>query len=392
MNYILFDDRARNNLLPFTFTRPVSLIRTGILTIAEKWEKVLGGKVSFLTEDYLSGKYPCHQEDDNLLINGSLIPDKSLFESIKILEKGQCLVKGEKPLAARVSAKEIQGLKTPVLQFGLKGIEYSRDLFAIENLWDIFLLNDKALRIDFELITKGRMSRSLPASVQVISPGNIFIEDGVKVEHAIINAAQGPVYLAAGSEVMEGCMIRGPFSLGEHAVLKMGAKIYGATTIGPHSKVGGEVSNSVIFGCSNKAHDGFLGNSVVGEWCNLGADTNNSNLKNNYSNVKIWNYAAKSYIDSGLQFCGLFMGDHSKSGINTMFNTGTVVGVSANVFGAGFPDKFIPSFTWGGAAGMVSFETEKAIALAKEVYKRRSMEFTDTDAGILTHLAAIRRD
>jgi UDP-N-acetylglucosamine diphosphorylase/glucosamine-1-phosphate N-acetyltransferase len=218
----------------------------------------------------------------------------------------------------------------------------------------------------------------------VLCPENLFVEDGVKANFATINASEGPVYLAKNSELMDGCIIRGPFSLGENATVKMAAKIYGPTTVGHHSKVGGEINNCVIFGYSNKAHDGFIGNSVIAEWCNLGADTNNSNLKNTYDEVKVWNYATEKFISSGMIFCGLIMGDHSKSGINTMFNTGTVVGVNSNIYGSGFQRTFIPSFAWGSSStGYITYEVQKAIDVAKKVYERRGLDFDQTEIDIL---------
>jgi UDP-N-acetylglucosamine diphosphorylase/glucosamine-1-phosphate N-acetyltransferase len=259
-------------------------------------------------------------------------------------------------------------------------------LIIIANSYDIFMQNDAAIRADFNILTRGRTSAAISSTNQLISPANIFAEEGAKIECSVLNASAGPIYIAKDAEVMEGCLVRGPFSLGEHSSLKMGAKIYSATTIGPHCKVGGEVNNSVIFGYSNKAHDGFLGNSVVGEWCNFGADSNNSNLKNNYAEVKLWNYASSRFENTGLQYCGLMMGDHSKCGINTMFNTGTVVGVGANIFGAGFPRNFIPSFAWGGAAGFETFQLKKFYELADTVMKRRNLTLQDADREILARI------
>jgi UDP-N-acetylglucosamine diphosphorylase/glucosamine-1-phosphate N-acetyltransferase len=257
---------------------------------------------------------------------------------------------------------------------------------SIENPWDIFSKNGDAIKSDFELVTKGRKSLALSSTNQVIAAENIFVEEGAVVECAILNASTGPIYIGKDAEIMEGSIVRGPFSLGEHSALKLGAKIYGPTTIGPHSKVGGEVNNSVIFGFSNKAHDGFLGNSVLGEWCNIGADSNNSNLKNNYAEVKLWNYNKERFVGTGLTFCGLIMGDHSKCGINTMFNTGTVVGVNANIFGSGFPRNFVASFSWGGAAGFTTYKLKDAFEVASKVFERRSMVFDETEQEILTHV------
>jgi UDP-N-acetylglucosamine diphosphorylase/glucosamine-1-phosphate N-acetyltransferase len=397
MNLILADDQFRDHLLPFTFTRPVADIRCGILTIRRKWELLLNveeNSSGSLTQFYLSGKYPLTQGSDTWVINGAVLPDQMLVQQIRLLHSGQQLMSGERILAARVDATMLRGKENLAPMPELNTVMYAGSVTIVRYPWDIFSLNDTAIRSDFALLTKGRKSEQIPLSNQTRQPDMIFIEPGAKVECAIINASSGPVYIGKNAEVMEGSMIRGPFALGDHAVLKMGAKIYGATTIGPGAKVGGEVSNSVIFGNSNKAHDGFLGNSVIGEWCNLGADTNNSNLKNNYSEVKVWNYPANDTIGTGLQFCGLFMGDHSKCGINTMFNTGTVVGVFANIFGAGFPDKFIPSFTWGGTGESEVFMIDKALSLAQRVMSRRGIEMTNADKEILTHiyLAQLRPD
>lgn len=386
MHLILFDDQFRDNLLPFAFTKPVADLRCGILTIREKWEKLTGLTTGSITRSYLQKKFPFGTNSNCLFINGALLPDERLLLWVNKLKPGQQLVDGDRLLMARFNewkdaTKEFfqpfDYLETQLYDSSPSFINYS---------WDIFLKNDKAIRDDFTLLTKGKKSAVLPVSNHTIQPENIFMEEGARVEYSILNAATGPIYIAAGAEIMEGCMIRGPFALGEKAVLKMGTKIYGATTIGPGCKAAGEISNSIMFANSNKAHDGFLGNSVVGEWCNLGADTNNSNLKNNYGEVKVWNYPANDYINSALQFCGLFMGDHSKCGINTMFNTGTTAGVFANIFGAGFPDKYIPSFSWGGADDQQTFLIDKALELASIVYARRGIVFEKTDTDIITHL------
>ena len=265
-------------------------------------------------------------------------------------------------------------------------IESEDKPLVLNFLWDIFSKNDSAIRDDFSLLTEGRKSQPISSSNKFAGSQQIFIEKGAVVECSVLNATNGPIYIGKNAEVMEGCLIRGPFALGENAVLKMGAKIYGATTIGPYCKVGGEVNNSVFQSNSNKAHDGFLGNSVIGEWCNLGADTNNSNLKNNYANVKIWSHATEEMVDTGMQFCGLFMGDHSKSGINTMFNTGTVVGVNANIYGSDFPIHFVPSFSWGTAQGFSDYRLEKALEVAERVMARRNQKLTTSERKILSHI------
>ena len=381
MNYILFDGTVRNALLPFTYTRPVADIRVGILTIREKWEKYLNVTTTTITEDYLSDKYPMVEMEENVLINSSFLPNEELVELVQSLKKNQAIFSGDEVIAfftsdtqEEVSFKEYDS------------IEFTNDVLRIENTWDIFSKNGEALEADFELITEGRKSKPIPSSNNVISSENIFIEEGAKVEFCTLNASTGPIYIGKDTEIMEGSIIRGSLALCEHATIKLGAKIYGPTTIGPHCKVGGEVNNSVLFAYSNKGHDGFLGNSVLGEWCNLGADTNNSNLKNNYAPVRLWSYETENFAKTGLQFCGLMMGDHSKCGINTMFNTGTVVGVSANIFGSGLPRNFIPSFSWGGASGFTTYLTNKAYDTAKAMMNRRGVEFTKLDEDIMNHV------
>ncbi|TPD69692.1 GlmU family protein [Flavobacterium microcysteis] len=381
MNYILFDGTVRNALLPFTFTRPVADIRVGILTIREKWEKYLGYTTTSLTEEYLMEKFPMVEMPENIMINASFLPNEVLAEMIKSLEKNQAIFKGEEVIAffSEESQEEVDFENYEIL-------EYNDDCITIEHTWDIFQKNDAALREDFELLTEDRISQPIPKSVNVIAPENIFIEEGAKLEFVTLNASTGPIYIGKNSEIMEGSVIRGPFALCEGAQVKLATKIYGATTIGPFSRAGGEISNSVLFAYSNKGHDGFLGNSVLGEWCNIGADSNNSNLKNNYEEVKLWSYETEGFAKTGLQFCGLMMGDHSKCGINTMFNTGTVVGVSTNIFGSGFPRNFVPSFSWGGAAGFTTYITKKAFETARIVMARRNVEFDEKEARILEHV------
>ena len=383
MNYILFDESTRINLLPFTFTRPVADIRIGILTIREKWEKYLGRKTSTLTESYLGVKFPLIKEKNNILINASILPNPKLVEEIKALKPNQALSLGDYIIAFSSSEVDMENMgddKSSVIE------EKETDtLFTkLNDVWEIFSLNDEEIRNDFHLITNGRKSAKLSETNRVSCKENIFIEEGAKVEFSIINAEKGPVYIDKSAEIMEGCMVRGPFAMGEASILKMGTKVYGATTIGPYSKIGGELNNVVIFGYSNKAHDGFMGTSVIGEWCNIGANTNTSNLKNTYEEVKLWSYVDQTFLDTGLQYCGLIMGDHSKCGINTMFNTGTVVGVNANVFGSGFQRNFIPSFTWGGVSGFDTYDIKKAIKVAARVYEHRGIEFDETEQNILS--------
>lgn len=376
--FVLIDDvNTWRNFLPFTFTKPVSEIRIGILTIKEKWEKHLHTNVEIICESYLSEKFPNYLEDEALYITSNVCPDKKLIKKINDLKINEGLKHNNTFIAYFGTKENYKNLKG---QF----FELENEPLILKNVWDIFQKNAIALNSDFELLTQNKKSYPLSESNKVIGNKNlIFLENGAKAEACIFNTNTGPIYLAADSEVMEGSVIRGPFSLGEHSALKLSTKIYGATTIGPHSKVGGEVNNSVIFGYSNKAHDGFLGNSVIGEWCNLGADTNNSNLKNNYSTVKLYNYLQQKMIDTELQFCGLMMGDYSKCGINTMFNTGTVVGVGANVFGSDFPTTYIPNFSWGGANGFEDYDLDKLVETNKRVYERRGLIFSEVETNLL---------
>jgi len=387
---VLFDDQRRDDLLPLTFTRPVAEIRMGILTISQKWSILTRASVYYLTQDYLQAKYPnAPKGEPVLLVNGGVCPDGNLVDTIKTLKPNQAIVKGQTLIAAMLNSTTDT---LPAVGLFEKTIEYQDDILEVKYPWDIFRYNGEALVRDYSLITKGRKSQPISSTNTVLNPANVFIEEGARVECAILNAETGPIYIGKNAEVMEGSIVRGPFALGDHSALKMGAKIYGPTTVGPYCKVGGEVNNSVFFAFSNKAHDGFIGNSVIGEWCNLGADTNNSNLKNNYASVKLWSYRKKGFVDTGLQFCGLIMGDHSKCGINTMFNTGTVVGVSANIFGDGFPRNFIPCFSWGGAAGFTTYQPQKAFETARIMMSRRDLPFTDIDKEILLKVFELTRE
>ena len=388
MNYVLFDDAGWSDLLPLTFTRPACEMRIGILTIKEKWELLFKKDFSYKTENYLSEKFPfkIKEKYGTLFINGRVCPDAILFSEIKKLKMFQVLYLGNVPLAyyGDANSNEFYMNFTKV---------YSKSKpTIIQHPWDIFKNNESQLIFDYVLVTNKRKSKTLSKSNKIVGKGKVFVESGASVECAAINPLGGFVYIGKDATIMEGSLIRGSFSLGEHSEVKMGAKIYGPTTVGPHSKVGGEINNSVIFGYSNKGHDGFLGNSVLGEWCNLGADTNNSNLKNNYAEVKAYNYTQHKMISTGLQFCGLIMGDHSKTGINTMLNTGTVVGVNANIFGGGFPATHVPSFSWGGTDGIEKYELSKAFEVAKRVMERRGISLTDADKKILTEVAKRSND
>ncbi|MEQ8242309.1 GlmU family protein [Fulvivirga sp.] len=384
MNIILFDEPSiRTSLLPLTYTRPVAACRIGIMTIAEKWQKHLGGTVSYLTEDYLTKKFALNKTEDNYYINGALCPDEKLIAAVQKLNAGEGIELNGQLLIAR--AKDLE-----VSKDNLKLTTFPNEVTLIDQPWKIFKQNAAQIKSDFKVITKGRTSASITDLHTIVyGKENIFIEEGASIKAAILNAESGPIYIGKNAQVHEGAIIKGSFALCEGSHVQMGAKIKGDTTIGPYSKAGGEISNSVIFGYSNKGHDGFIGNTVLGEWCNLGADTNTSNLKNNYDQVKLWSYEKQGFVNTGEQFCGLIMGDHSKSGINTMFNTGTVVGVSANVFGAGFPRNFIPSFSWGGVSGLTTFNIKKADEVAARVLERRNLKYDEIEAGILQHVYEI---
>ena len=381
MNYILFDGTVRRALLPFTFTRPVADIRIGILTIREKWEKYLGYTITTITEDYLSERFPMVEMEENVLINASFLPNADLVNLVMNLKEKEAVFYGEEVIAFYTTETQEE------VDFSTyKHLEFEGSIIRIENTWDIFSKNGEAMQTDFDLLTKGRKSAPISKTNSLVNPGNIFLEEGASVEYSILNASEGPIYLGKNSEVWEGNLIRGGFALCEKAVVKMGARIYGPTTVGPYSKVCGEISNTVILGYSSKGHEGYLGNSVLGEWCNIGADSNNSNLKNNYAKVRLWNYDTEKFQQTGLQFCGLMMGDHSKTAINTMFNTGTVIGVNCNIYVPGFPRNFVPSFSWGGASGFSTYQPQKAYEAAKVMMARRGVEFNEMDAKILNHV------
>ena len=379
MNVILFDSN-RKFFYPLAYTRPISYFRVGILTIKEKWEKYYTS-VSVLTADYLSSKFISNILKDNLWIDSTVLPNELLVTELKSLRVGEALTSKGKVIAIRSAVFDLKNINV---------IESNVIFNSIDNLCDIFVLNGAEIENDFSILTRGRKSIALDVSNKFIG-SNVFIEKGAKVSCSIFNSEEGPIYIGKNAQIMEGSLIRGPFAMCESSVLKMGAKIYAATTIGPFCKVGGEISNSVFFGYSAKAHDGFLGNSVIGEWCNLGADTNNSNLKNNYADVKIWNYELERFKNTGLQFCGLIMGDHSKTGINTMFNTGTVVGVGANIFGSGFPRNFIPSFSWGGAAGFTNYKLQDFLEVAEKVFNRKECSFTSLDSDIINKVYIVTK-
>ena len=375
MNIILFDNK-REDFYPLSLTRPIAEFRLGVLTIKEKWGNYFDS-VSIFSNDYLAEKFNPIIKEDNIWINSQLLPSKDIVTEIKSLRVGEVLKKESIILAFRnneFSSDE------------LNNVESNSDFSFLSSITDIFSLNEEEIIADIALMNLQNNMKSLDEITDSnIKSGKfpVYVEEGATIENCYINTSEGPVYIGKNAHIMQGSMLRGPFAICENSVVKMGAKIYGGTTIGPFCKVGGEINNSVFFGYSSKAHDGFLGNSIIGQWCNLGADTNNSNLKNNYDHVKIWNYGSESFLQTGLQFCGLIMGDHSKCGINTMFNTGTVVGVGANIFGSGFPRNFIPSFSWGGSSGFIIHKLEKFFSTAEKVMKRRSIPFTDIDKQVL---------
>ena len=384
MTIILFDDHSSDSLLPLTYTRPAADLRVGILTIAEKWEAYYHSKPFFKTAGYLQEKYPFGSSDTNLFINGALCPDEGLLEAFDKLTDGQALFQEGTLLGVKLNGSAAKEF-SPSEVSSYHNLAYQGSFNKLTFPEDIFQLNDSELRRDFRLLSKGRTSATL-SSTNTIIGDEIFVEDGVEVECSTLNTKDGPIYIGKYSQIWEGCHIRGSFALCEDSQVKMGAKIYGKTTIGPHCRVGGEINNVVIWGNSSKGHEGYLGNAVLGEWCNIGADTNNSNLKNNYAEVRLWDYGKESFRRTGLQFCGLIMADHAKCGINTMFNTGTVVGVSANVFGAGFPRNFVPDFAWGGSQGFEVYSLKKMFETAHKVYERRHREFDEVEQRIVTEV------
>lgn len=376
MNTVLFDSKDRNNFLPLTYTRPMADMRMGMMTFRERWELILANKTSSLTEEYLSKKYPLILESDNLFIHGGLVASQELVERFSKLSSNEGLTFNNELIAYRSSRVITDQTELQLSDIGI-------EVLVLKQVWELFVHNTDVLTSDFKLVTKGRKSAAIPEHCTVINPDQFFIEEGARVSCSVFNASTGPIYIGKESEVMESSTIRGPFSLSEHSIVKMAAKIYGATSIGPYCKVGGEINNSIVFGYSNKGHDGFLGNSVIAEWCNIGADTNTSNLKNDYSITRLWNYDQGKFAHTGRQFCGLIMGDHSKSAINTMFNTATIVGVSSTVFGSGFLKNFIPSFSWGGEKNTTTYLLNKALDTAERVMERRAVELSDDDKEIL---------
>ncbi|MGY8947514.1 MAG: putative sugar nucleotidyl transferase [Flavobacteriales bacterium] len=377
-NTILFDGPERSQLLPFTYIRPVAELRIGIDTLREKWEAFLGQECSFATQNYLSSKYPLHNADLNYFINPTYIPTRSLAIQVKNLKENQVLIFDSNPVAFCTTNSIL-----PSDTSGFNEIDVEQELIQIKNCSDLFVHNAEVLAQDFKRLTKDRMSQVLGDTNRVINPEQVFVEPGARVSCAILNASEGPIYIGADAQIMEGSMLRGPLAICKNSVVKMGAKIYGGTTIGPNAKVGGELNNVLFLGNSNKGHDGFLGNAVIGEWCNIGAATDASNLKNNYSKIRIWNYVSENFAKTELQFCGLLMGDYSRCGIHSMFNTATVIGVNSNVFGTGFPRTFIPSYSYGGAQGFQTYAFAKAMESNNAMMERKGSKLTDHDIQIL---------
>lgn len=382
-NIILFDNDVREKLLPLTFTRPNCELRVGILRIREKWEKHLNATASFITHDYLAGKYGIDYDDDNFFINGSVLPSPELVTLVKQMDYNEAFLQNDELIVARLDARQLERLMKDDAFEALKGIELEGTPFLkINQLTDLYRLNGEAIRQDIELLQKERNFVELPGSNFAKAKDQIFVEEGAEISGAYLNATEGPIYIGAQAKVMEGAMLRGPVAIGDHATVRMGAKIYGGTTIGRWCKAGGEIVESVLLEYANKAHDGFLGHSYLGAWTNLGADTNTSNLKNDYTDVRLWSYPDQRFVATGQQFCGLIMGDHSKTAINTSLNTGTVVGVSCNLFGEGFPRNFVPSFSWGGAGGFRTYKAEKAFETMERVMKRRNQSL-DTEERLI---------
>lgn len=376
--------RVHSDLLPLTFTRPVADFRVGITTIRQKWESLFPGNYSYKTVPFLADKFPVRMQSDNWFVAGNVIPSKSLVEAVESLGIGQALFCGDDFVA-------FHGNDWDASKSDFERVEFKEDCVIVHYFFDVFLLNGKVLIDDFVRLTSDRFSQPLSDTNTIIGdPSLVFVEEGATIEGAILNTKQGPIYIGKDAEVMEGACVRGPMALCEHSFINMGTKIYGATTIGPWSKVGGEINNAVIFGYSNKAHDGFLGNAVIGEWCNIGAGTNASNLKNDYSKIRVWNYPDHTFMRTDLQFCGLIMGDHSKAGINCMFNTATVVGVGVNIHGSGFPRTFIPSFSEGSpTGGFTDVKISKFFDIANRAMSRRGVVLSEIDYKIFEEIYKI---
>ena len=383
LKYVLFDGSYHQKLMPLTLTRPVSDLRVGIFKIHQKWSNFLKSDVSIRTKQYLAKKFNSFNEEAQIGISASLLPNQGLCDVIKDIKENTIIMKNGKVLVISPLPEHNSEMESKLSKYKL--IQYFGEIDIIERPMDIFLLNGLETQKDLEFINKKNLIKSEYGIGNLLIGDNIYIEDGAKINGSTLNSNEGPIFIHKSSEIMEGSNIRGPFVLMEESIVKMGSKIYGPTTIGPHCKVGGELSNVVFQGFSNKAHDGFIGNSVIGHWCNFGADSNTSNLKNNYGIVKSWNYFSNGFESTETKYCGLIIGDHSKCGINTMFNTGSVVGSFVNIFDSGFPPKFVPSFSWGGKSGFETYKFDKAIEVAKIVMNRRGVELDDQTINIYKH-------
>lgn len=385
MNIIFFDDNeTRRHLLPLTYTRPTALLRVGITTIEEKWKDFLGCNhtYSFLTASHLKAKFPVKALHTNLMVAGHVIPSATLAAQVLSLNEGEALFSDNELIAYYGDAS------------GFDNKQYTHKVYVenppviLRRAYDIFLNNSLIIKEDFDRLTHGRLSATIPTNATVIGDtSQIFIEEGASVEGACLNTKQGPIYIGHNVEIMEGACVRGPFAACHDAKVRIGAKVYGGTTLGPHCKIGGEVESTVMIGYSNKAHDGFLGDAVIGEWCNIGGGTTASNLKNDYSEIKLWDYVERRFVRTGLQFCGLIMGDHSKTGVNCMINTATVLGVGVNIHGSGFPRPFVASFQEGSSnAGFKDVPLKTFYSIAQRVMARRGMELTQVDKDIFASI------
>lgn len=394
MQVVLFDDHLRSAFLPLVYTRPLAELRFGIRTLSEQWMDMLGGDQAFLTEPYL---YSCFQAQDQqkerLFINARLIPDYRLAGELRQIADRMALRAGDQLLAVKVPANEDVPDYHALLDYPATAPENDLQFSFLQHLTDLFRFNEGAIHEEIKRVTYGMISAAIdPTNTVIGDPEDVFIAEEAIIEGAWLNVRKGPVYIGQGAHVQEGSTVIGPCTIGAHTTVKPLTRVGGASTIGPWCKIGGEVSNSIFQGYSNKGHDGYVGNSIIGEWCNLGADTNTSNLKNNYGPISIFNYQERKPVNTGLTFCGLLMGDHSKSAINTMFNTGTVCGVSANVFGGGFPPGFIPSWSWGGGDGLTTYDLEKSLETAHRMMGRRNVELdTDTEQ-MLRHIFTLTAD
>lgn len=393
MKIYLFDTKdLHENLRPLSFTRPVAEFRLGILTLKEKWERTFPGDYHCYPVEYLRKKFGTveNPEEEALFIVSNLLPEKELCEAIHLLSDGEAILDNDEAVVFKGSLSSLE-------KKNWRDTRFKGKLKRINYIFDLFLYNYEEIERDYKLVTEGRKSAPLPSCTRRVSPldddsdeERIFIEEEAEIECATINVKNGPVYIGKGASIMEGACVRGPLAICEGAEVRMGAKIYGGTTIGPYCKVGGEIDNTVMFGYSNKAHDGYLGNAVIGEWCNIGAGVNASNLKNDYSMIRVWNYRQKRFMKTDLQFCGLIMGDHSKIGVNCMVNTATVIGVGVNLHGSGFPRVYLSNFSEGSpSAGFSSVGKKKFLEIAERVMSRRSIELDDLDIDLFNEIYSL---